>query len=227
MHFYSILKNKYSVFLRGFPCKCCLVKICDDFYVSVLSLPGRAQPQPGSSASRWHQEKTGCSGLQAFLSPSESAQHGEILPATNAEGFWNPVPYVQSFTCSENKNSFPLPSPATQLSVEIMPWSSHHPILLLALSESCSLELKYWYTGKNSSPGQSQSFPPYPSFLCHSWMKSRRTKFFVLRIYWEFSTEHNLKVLPHLGVQSLAWCCQAWPLLDGGTCSGRAINIQM
>lgn len=197
------------------PCKCCWVKPCDCFYVGVLSL---------SPALPWRFSQQMASGESRLLwSPSIPILRQECTarrkPATNIEGFWLRLPVVQSFSCSENKPSIPLPSPGTWLSVKMLPWSSHHPFLLLALSELYILELKYWYTGKNSSPGQSQSsffFPPPPcSFLCHSWMKSGRTKLFVLRC----SSECNMKVLPQLGVQRVS-CHQAWPLLYGRTCSG-------
>lgn len=77
----------------------------------------------------------------------------------------------------------------------MMPWSSHHPFLrlaTLATFESTvwvvqSMKVKYWYTGKNSSPGQSQGmlglfflFLLFPLPLMDE-ERQQHSSFFVLR----------------------------------------------
>lgn len=123
------------------------------------------------AASRWHQQKTRCSGRSPFCCPSAN---GHSTEKTNHDypGFQG---FPQCRALVEVKTS-PHPPPRSWNvafdRIDALKLTSSFPALG-TVGVVQSVELKYRHTGKNSSPGQSQSMFGFLScsFLHHSQMQ--------------------------------------------------------
>lgn len=124
--------------------------------------PGALRRQPGASR------------LPCSLQPDPPSAKAGGAEKTNHGG--TGFVFLQGGPLAAVKTSHPPrapPRPGTWLSTEMMPWSSRHPFLQLALSELGSLwKWSTDCTGKDSSPGQRPAgvffFLLFP---WHSWMK--------------------------------------------------------